>query len=251
MNFVAQTAHRPYPLSPRPWAMRMVWRDLLFAHWPVPVAALRDLIPHNLEIDTFDGNAWLGLVPFGMTGVAPRFAPPQFSRLAPGLSSFLELNVRTYVTANGRAGVWFFSLDAANAFAVRAARTAFHLPYMDARMISSSAGETISYSSVRTHRGEPEAEFRGRYKPVGDVYHSSPGTLESWLTERYCLYSADRAGRLYRGEIHHQRWPLQRAELELEVNTMTQGIGLELRDPPTLLHFARELPVVAWLIDRV
>jgi uncharacterized protein len=248
---LAQTAHRPYPLSTRPWAMQMVWKDLLFAHWPVPVAALRDLIPRGLELDSFDGHAWLGIVPFGMTGVAPRFAPPQFLKLAPGLSNFLELNVRTYVTHNGRAGVWFFSLDAANKFAVRAARNAFHLPYMDARMTQRETGGIISYSSVRTHVGEPGAEFLGRYKPVTDVYQSSPGTLEAWLTERYCLYSADRFGRLYRGEIHHQPWPLQRAELELEVNTMARGIGLELPDPPALLHFARELSVVAWLIDRV
>lgn len=240
------TAHRPYPIPNRAWAMRMVWNDLLFAHWPVPVSALRDLIPRGLEIDTFDGKAWLGVVPFGMAGVAPRFVPD-----VPGLSSFLELNVRTYVTLNGRAGVWFFSLDAANALAVRAARFAFHLPYMDARMSLNRAGESIAYSSLRTHAGEPEAEFRGRYAPIGEVYRSRPGTLESWLTERYCLYSADRAGGLYRGEIHHEPWPLQRAELDLEINTMARGIGLELRDPPALLHFARRLEVVAWLIEEV
>ena len=226
--------------------MRMVWNDLLFAHWPVPASRLCDLIPRGLELDTFDGSAWLGVVPFGMAGVAPRFAPD-----VPGLSSFLELNLRTYVTANGRAGVWFFSLDAANAVAVRLARAAFHLPYMDARMKSERTGQSVSYSSIRTHRGEPPAEFRGRYAPIGDAFNSSPGTLESWLTERYCLYSADRSGRVYRGEIHHQKWPLQPAELELETNTVARGIGLELRDPPALLHFARRLEVVAWLIEAV
>jgi uncharacterized protein len=169
----------------------------------------------------------------------------------PGLSSFPELNLRTYVTANGRAGVWFFSLDAANAVAVRLARAAFHLPYMDARMTSNQTGQTTSYSSIRTHRGEPPAEFRGRYAPIGDAFHSSPSALESWLTERYCLYSADRSGRIYRGEIHHRPWPLQPAELELEIDTVAQGIGLELRDPPALLHFARRLEVVAWLLEPV
>ena len=245
-SFLHAVNHRPYPMPTRPWVMRMVWYDLLFAHWPVPAEDLQPLIPRGLELDTFDGTAWLGVVPFGMRDVSPRRIPE-----VPLLSRFLELNVRTYVKAQGRAGVWFFSLDAQNPLAVRGARLAFHLPYMDARMHLERDNDWIVYSSERTHRNEPLASFWVRYRPISDVYTSTPGSLESWLTERYCLYSANRAGRVYRGEIHHAPWSLQRAEAVIEHNTMTNGLGFTLEGFAVHLHFARELPVVAWLLEPV
>ncbi len=245
-SFLHTVQHRPYPISARPWVMRMVWHDLLFAHWPVPAETLRPLIPDRLELDTFDGTAWLGVVPFGMRDVSLR-GILAFS----WVSRFLELNVRTYVKAGGRAGVWFFSLDAEQPLAVRAARLAFHLPYMDAQMRLGRDGDWIAYSSRRTHHNQPPALFSGRYRPTSSVYAAQPGSLESWLTERYCLYSADRAGRVYRGEIHHAPWPLQRAEAVIDQNTMTNGLGFTLEGSPTHLHFARELPVVAWLLEPV
>jgi uncharacterized protein YqjF (DUF2071 family) len=238
--------HRPYALPTRPWVLAMRWHDLLFMHWPVPAAALREHIPPALALDTFDGAAWLGVVPFRMTGVRPRYVPP-----LPRVSAFAELNVRTYVVAEGKPGVWFFSLDAADPIAVRVARRAFHLPYYDARMVCLPEAGGIRYASLRTHRGAPPAEFRARYRPVGPAYHSTPGTLDHWLTERYCLYAADRRGQVRRGDIHHARWPLQPAEAEAEINTMTAQIGLRLPDLPPLLHFARRLDVVAWLPEPV
>src|SRR6266508_3536850 len=126
---ISDTAHRPWPLPQRPWIMRMQWHDLLFMHWPVNRDALRRYIPPRLEIDTFDGSAWIGVVPFRMSGVVPRLLPP-----VPYLSAFPELNVRTYVSAEGKPGVWFFSLDAGNPIAVEAARDVFHLPYYNAQM---------------------------------------------------------------------------------------------------------------------
>lgn len=230
----------------RPWAMSMRWEDLLFMHWPVPADALREHIPPSLAIDTFDGQAWIGVVPFRMSGVRLRFTPP-----LPWLSAFPELNLRTYVTDGARPGVWFFSLDAANPVAVRAARRLFHLPYFDARMASARDGDWVRYDSARTHRGAPAALFRGRYRPSGPAYRASPGTLDHWMTERYCLYSANRRGQAFRGDIRHQPWPLQPAIAEIEVNTMTDQIGLALPDTPPLLHFARRLDVAAWLIGRV
>lgn len=228
--------------------MAMEWRDLLFAHWSVPAALLRGLIPAPLTVDTYDGTAWLGVVPFRMTGVRPRMVPS-----LPWISSFAELNVRTYVTIGGRPGVWFFSLDAANPLAVRAARAGFHLPYFDARMRCEAVGDGIRYTSERTHRGAAPAALRAEYRPTGPVYQSEPGTLEHWLTERYCLYAANRAGRVFRGEIMHAPWPLQPAEAELSLNMMTTQIGM--RPPPgsvkPLLHFARYIDVVAWLPRRV
>lgn len=224
----------------------MRWHDLLFMHWPLPPAALRPLIPESLELETYGGAAWLGVVPFRMSRVGPRLA-----RRLPWVSAFPELNVRTYVASEGKAGVWFFSLDAANPLAVRAARRCFHLPYYDARMSCSERDGWIDYRSRRTHRGAAPGEFAGRYRPVGPEYRSTAGELDHWLTERYCLYSAAKDGQLFRGEIHHAPWPLQAAEAEVEVNTVAAQAGIELPDAPPLLHFARFLDVVAWGLERV
>ncbi|MFG0326448.1 MAG: YqjF family protein [Phycisphaerales bacterium JB037] len=246
---LAQLEHRPYALKRSPWLISMQWLDLLFAHWRVDKAALRALLPTGLALDTFDGSAWIGIVPFTMRGIRARGTPPM-----PLVSAFHELNVRTYVrsTRDDRPGVWFFSLDAASRLAVRAARASFSLPYFDARMTLSRRGERIDYTSERTHRGVPPASFDASYHPTGPVLPpSEPGTLEHFLTERYCLYAATRRGRVLRGEIHHAPWPLQPAECEFRVNAMTEQIGLGLPDEPPLLHFARRIEVVAWPARRV
>jgi len=226
--------------------MRMSWHDLLFAHAPVPLAALRALVPAGLEIDTFDGAAWLGVVPFRMTRVGPRFLPA-----LPGLSAFPELNVRTYVTRDGRPGVWFFSLDAANRAAVWTARRFFHLPYFDARMSCTADGDEVVYASERTHEGAASATFRARYRPVGDVYATRPGDVDHWLTERYCLYAAKPDGALLRVEIEHPPWPLQRATAEIAANTMAEAAGLPFEASPPHLHFARRLDVVSGIPVKV
>jgi uncharacterized protein YqjF (DUF2071 family) len=165
----------------------MSWHDLLFMHLPIPEEALRSLIPPALHLETFDGSAWLGITPFRLSGTRPRSLPS-----VPPLSNFPELNVRTYVTANDKPGIWFFSLDARSPIAVRLARATFSLPYFDAEMSCHLVGDEVRYRSVRTHRGAKEARFAGRYRPVGGPFNSRPGTLEHFLTERYCLYSASR-----------------------------------------------------------
>ncbi len=244
---LSRTEHRPYPMPEGPWAIAMSWHDLLFMHWPVPADILRPLIPPSLELDTFDGNAWLGVVPFRMSGVRPHFLPG-----VPPLSNFPELNLRTYVSTEGKPGIWFFSLDAHNPVAVRLARATFNLPYYDAKMFCHSSGEEVTYASVRTHKNAPAARFVGRYRPAGEVSETHPDTLENFLTERYCLYSANGRGVVRRGDIHHHMWPLQRAEAEVTTLEMTGQIGVELPDKEPLLHYARRLDVVAWpprLID--
>lgn len=224
----------------------MSWRDLLFMHWPVAESTLRPLIPSALRLDTFDGSAWLGITPFSMNGTRPRFLPS-----VPPLSNFPELNVRTYVTAEGRPGIWFFSLDARNPVAVRLARAGFRLPYFDARMSCDVADDEVRYESVRTHRKAKEARFAGRYRPVGDRFHSRPGTLEHFLTERYCLYAVDGRGNVFRGDIHHHPWPLRRAELEVESLAMTEQIGVALPHSEPLLHFSKRLDTLAWPPRRI
>ena len=243
---LSRTEHRPYPIPSGPWVLGMGWRDLLFMHWPVEVDALRSLVPPALSIDTFEGSAWIGVVPFDMTGVRPHFLPA-----VPRLSDFPEINLRTYVTAQDRPGVWFFSLDAHSRLAVRLARASFHLPYFDADMSCDAVNDEIHYRSVRTHRGAPPAEFVARYRSVGGPFESGRGTIENFLTERYCLYSADKKGVVRRGEVHHRLWPLQPAEVEVKRLAMTQQIGLNLPETGPILHFSRRLDVLAWLPRRI
>ena len=226
--------------------MRMQWRELLFAHWIIDASVVRPLIPAGLQLDLFEGRCYVGAVPFWMERVTPRLVPP-----LPGLHAFPELNLRTYVTLGGKPGVWFFSLDAGQKLAVRAARRLFHLPYFDARFEIAQAGGQVNYSSVRTHRGAPAANFCATYEPVGPVYRSAAGTLDAWLTERYCLYSADTLNRIYRGEIDHQPWPLQKAAVTIHVNTLGDWLGIELHRQPPALHFSKLLNVRAWNVTQV
>ena len=234
-----QTSHRPWPLPKSRWVMFMRWHDLLFLHWPIRPQDIRPLIPAALEIDTFDGWCWIGIVPFHMSGVRPRYVPLPLA--------LPELNVRTYVKTAGRSGVWFFSLDAASWIAVRVARW-LGLPYYDARMKVEIAGDAVRYESVRTHKKAARAEFRAGYGPTGPVYHAAPGTLDHWLTERYCLFGALDPAKVVYGEIHHPPWALQAAEVKLDLNTMTQSLGIELPKEKTIVHFARLQEVVAWPI---
>jgi uncharacterized protein len=233
-------AHRPWPLRDAPWVMTQSWHNLLFAHWPVDAALLRSRMPPGLALDLFEGHAWIGVVPFQMTNVAPRFVPS-----LPGVSEFAELNVRTYVTVGGKPGVYFFSLDAESALAVAAARSLLHLPYFTARMQVHSEARQVEYSSRRIGDGPP-AELVARYEPVGPPFHAEPGTLDHFLTERYCLYNVDARFRAYRLEIHHPPWTLQRAEATFAVNTMTEATGIRLPAIPPVLHFSPRQDTLAW-----
>jgi uncharacterized protein len=245
MDFVhpalKSVAHRPWPLPAGWWVMAQTWHDLLFAHWPVETQALRSLVPLGLPLDTYDGRCWVGVIPFHMSGIHAHGLPP-----LPGLSRFPELNVRTYVTLDGKPGVYFFSLDAANLPAVWAARRFYRLPYFHARMSATRGEEWITYES---HRHRSTAAFHGRYRPIGPVELRRKGTLEHWLSERYCLYVVN-AGDVYRGEIHHPPWPLQDAEAEIEANAVASVAGISLPAIPPILHFARELQVLVWALHR-
>lgn len=238
--------HRPWSYPSSPWVMRQVWHDLLFAHWPIPIEQLRSLIPETLQIDTYEGQAWIGIVPFRMSGIRPRWMP-----VLPWISAFPELNVRTYVIANNKPGVWFFSLEAANPVAVAVARRWYYLPYFHARMLCSGKGDGIVYESRRIHRGAPPATFLGHYWPIGEVFQAESGSLVYWLTERYCLYAADARQRVYRGEIDHPPWALHRAEAEFVTETMTIPLGIQLPIIPPLLHFSRRQEVVVWPLTTV
>jgi len=240
---LSETAHRPWPLPEGPWRWRQSWCDLLFAHWPVPAAALRHLVPGELEIDEFDGTSWVGVVPFRMEGVMLRGLPS-----LPGVSSFLELNLRLYVRYRDRPGVLFLSLDASNPPAVWAARTFFHLPYFRARMSIEEFAGDFSYYSERVVGG---VAMEVIYGPDGEISRAASGSLDHWLTERYCLYTRSQSGKLYQAQIHHAPWPLQSAKAEFVYNDLTNPHGFALEGPPTRLHFSRHLDVVVWSLEPV
>jgi uncharacterized protein YqjF (DUF2071 family) len=239
-DIVQQVSHRPWRLPEAPWLMTQSWHNLLFAHWPVDAALLRSRMPPGLPLDLYEGQAWIGVVPFRMSNVAPRFVPA-----LPWVSEFAELNVRTYVTVGGKPGVYFFSLDAESALAVAAARSLLHLPYFTAQMQVQCEAGRVDYSSRRVGGGVP-AELVARYQPAGPPFHAEPGTLDHFLTERYCLYNVDARFRAYRLEIHHPPWALQRADATFPVNTMTEAAGVRLPAIAPVLHFSPRQDMVAW-----
>ena len=245
-KILSTTEHRPWPLPKSPWVMTQRWNDLLFAHWPLPAADLTHLLPESLAVDTFDGSAWVGVVPFWMDQVRTRRLPP-----IPGASRFPELNLRTYVRErhSNQPGVYFFSLDAASPLAVSAARIFFHLPYYWARMkIVTGENRELHYSSERLLTRRP-ARFQARYRSLGKP--CVKGGLETFFTERYALFTAGKAGDIARVNIHHLPWPLELAEAEFEVNDLPEAHGIRLPDTPPLLQYSRELTVYIWSRERL
>jgi uncharacterized protein YqjF (DUF2071 family) len=238
------TAHRPWPVPDSPWVMTQTWHDLLFAHWPVNPQHHQAKVPAAFPIDLFEGTAWIGIVPFRMTNVAPRGVPSM-----PWISEFPEVNVRTYVRVGQRPGIFFFSLDAGSSVAVHAARTLLNLPYYSAAMTVMAVSAAVDYHSQRTD--DPSAMLAARYGPTGPPSFAAAGSLEYFLTERYCLYNLDHVGRPYRLEIHHPPWPLQSAQAQFRCNTMAEVNGLSLPDALPLLHFARRQDMVAWVPERL
>ena len=233
----SETDHRPWHLPDEPWTSAQSWVDLAFLHWRVDAGELQRLVPDSVELHTFDGTAWIGVVPFLLTGLRVRGLPP-----IPGLSTFPELNVRTYVTRDDKPGIWFFSLDAASAWFVEAAKKLYRLPYDRARMRCARMGDHVEYELSRAG-----ASFSARYRGEGDLFHADPGSLEHYLTERYCLYTED-GGRAYRADIHHLPWDLQRGEAVVVDNTMSP---LALLDEEPHVLFAPRQDVVVWPLQEL
>jgi uncharacterized protein YqjF (DUF2071 family) len=239
VEILEDVGHRPWPVPDEPWILKQNWNDLMFAHWPVARDRLRELVPSFLDIDTFDNEAWLAVTPFHLTDLSPRGVPA-----LPWISSFDELNVRTYVVYGGIPGVYFFSLDANSAMAVAGASTLFHLPYFLADIRMQEDRGRVEYVSHR--RKGANAEFRGEYAPAGPLFEPKLGTLEYWLTERYCLYTQDSARKAYRVEIHHRPWQLQPAEALITLNTMADAAGVRLPSMGPVVHFAKRQDVLTW-----
>ena len=242
------TAHRAFQPPSSPWVMTMSWCDLCFLHWQVDVDVLRALVPASLNLDLYEGKAYVGVVPFRMEHVTARFLPD-----VPGVSAFPELNVRVYVEVDGVKGVYFFSLDATQPLAIWGARTFFHLNYLKAEMSLEHEGDAVDGAVRYRHarlddRGHP-ARFSARYGPTGAVYASTPGSLEHFLSERYCLYAVDDDGKPLRGHIQHAPWPLQPAFCDIDEDTTVPPALVRSGKP--LVHFARRIDVVGWPLEDV
>ncbi len=231
-----------------PPLLRQEWGDLLFMHWPVPAELLQPYLPPRLTIDTYDGLAWLAVVPFRMSKVRTRFTPP-----VPGADEFLELNVRTYVHLDGVPGVWFFSLDATNALAVWAARTFFNLPYLRATMRLDRPNANLhQFRAERTHAGAPAATFSATWAVQAPLPPAEPGSLAFFLTERYCLYASNQAQtKLYRGRVAHAPWPLHAAQVLHCESTLIESHGLPTPAGPPVLHAGGPVSVELWPLRRV
>lgn len=238
-NILSQTSHRPWPLPKSKPFMIQYWEELLFLHWEISKQFLDEILPRGLEADTFQGKAYVGLVPFRMKGVRPIFLPP-----LPWVSYFSELNVRTYVKTQGKPGVYFFSLDAENRIVVEVARKFFYLPYLNAKMRFKRKGIKKDFHCTRIDPRANPGEFHATYFPSSKIYQSKQNTLENWLTERYCLYSMDSERRIYRGEVHHLPWSLQKAEFDISHNTILKNHNIPVLEREPLAHYSESLKVI-------
>lgn len=227
-----------------PALMHQVWDKLLFMHWQVPVEALKPRIPPCLELDTHHGTAWIGITPFSIRDSRPSFVPP-----LPWLSSFHEVNVRTYVHLDGVPGVWFFSLDASSRVAVTAARTFFHLPYHMADITIEEEGRRLHYHSLRRDHDVP-GELTATWNPTPDVRLAEPGTLEFFCVERYCLYSAFE-NILYRARIFHEPWPLRDVPLANYATNLLDPLGIEIPQDKAKLLAAGPVSAEIWPVEEV
>jgi hypothetical protein len=224
-----------------PRVLSMRWRDGLFAHWPVEPSVVAPTLPDALSVRTYDGRAWLGVVPFEMTDIRPAGAPT-------GLT-FPELNLRTYVEHDGRPGVYFYNLDADDPVGVPVARRLFRLPYYRAEMRVRRDGDAVTFRSRRTHEGAPPARFDATYRPVGDPFVPAAGSLAAFLVENYSFYTL--GDRLYRGDIDHEPWTLRPAEATLRANTLFEAAGFDRPEGEPRCHYAAPLDVTAGPIRAV
>lgn len=248
MKILNAVDHRPWPLPRGRAIMVQTWHDLLFAHWPVPADLLHDKIPSSVELDTFGGKAWLGVIAFRLSDVRLNGI-----RAVSWVSNFPEVNVRTYVTHDGKPGVFFLSLDADNPLGIALAKPWFRLNYYRAQIEMKTQGGGIDFHSRRLQKGASDAQFDASYRPCGPEFRARRGSLEAWLTERYCYYTEPRdahEGRLYRCEIHHPPWRLQMAQATICSNTMALSHGITLPATEPLLHYARKMQARIWPLHR-
>ncbi|MBU8880406.1 DUF2071 domain-containing protein [Bacillus sp. FJAT-29790] len=245
MNLINEVAHRPWPVPSNKWVMRQTWSNLLFLHWPISSESLRPYIPPSIQIDIFGEYAWLGVILFVTEGVYPR-----------GLSSvslackFPEINLRTYVIYNGKPGIYFLSLDSRNWASTMIGKSWFHLPYYYAQISFQQKGQAFHFQSTRKGKIDEPIKFSCNYAHSSEVYFTQEGTLDHWLTERYCMFSSDKGSNIYSVDLHHRPWPLQKAEAEIYTNTLFSPFHFDLSEVKPLSHFSKGIDALFWNIKK-
>ena len=225
--------------------LRMTWRDVGFFHWPVAPELVASTLPEGLAVDRYDGQAWLGVVPFEMDDIRPRGSP--IGR------SFGELNLRTYVTDGTTPGVYFYNLDADDRLSVGLARTLFELPYYRASMRLRQRDNEIAFQSRRTDDRAPPADFDATYGPdeTAETHRPEPGSLESFLVERYRFYVADDDDTIYYADIAHDPWPLQAGYVTLRENELFTANEFDKPDGEPVVYYSPGLDVTAGRLHRI
>ena len=218
----------------------MTWRDLLFVHWRVEASLMQRLLPKGLEVDTFDGSAWIGLVPFQMDRTRPYGIPG-----IPTVSRFFECNVRTYVLHKGIPGVWFFSLDAASRLAVFGGRNFWKLNYIHAKFKVDVSGNEVDYQ-LRRANGE---RTRIKWTVEDALPESEPGSLRHFLTDRCYLYAGD-GNHLWRSGVFHEPWKLRNAQLNELDDELVSSVGIRTEGLPSCMA-AEPIDVVGWSLQKL
>jgi uncharacterized protein len=221
--------------------MRQEWHNLLFADWPVPISSVRGLVPEQLELDTWDGVAWISVTPFILHRLRTKGCPPM-----PGLSRFPTIAVRTYVRVGDKPGLYYLSLDAASRTSITVGRIVFGFPLYFAWADHERILDGVDFRSTRDDRRGDLATFRAQYRPSSEVFRAAPGSYEWYIAERYCVYTVDRHDKVWRTEIDHIPWPLQTAEFDIRTNTMADAVGISLPNYGPLTYFCRYLDVRVW-----
>lgn len=235
-----EVEHRPFPHSNVPWFMTQQWNNMAMFHWPIDTALLEKQIPEQLKIDTFDGVGWLSFAVFQVTHSRIRGFPK-----VPYFSTFIQINVRTYVTYNGVSGVYFFSLDANKWPIVFGAKVAMKLPYKLAQMTMKNEQTDMYFNSSRKKTGSGSPAFTCQYRPTSESFYPGANSLDYWLLERYCLWTT-KGKSVFRSDIHHDRWKVTQAKATIHENSIATFLPQSSFQTEPLLHFTNEKTAFLW-----
>lgn len=239
---IQRNASRPIPVPDRPWASYQSWDNLLMCHWPIEPAGIRSKVPAELELDLFDGQAWVGLIPMFMGEIRLRDVGG-----IPTEPHFAELNFRTYVRYGGRAGVYFFNVFSQALLADIGARLFFHTPYLPAAVqFDRTEDGGFHFRSHRVLAFPHHARFDADYRPTGEPFQAEPGSLEEFHSERYSAFARTFTGAIVRGDLIHDPWTLQEADAEIRENTVLSSAGLDLPPQPLHVHYSKGVDTVLW-----
>jgi uncharacterized protein len=235
--------HRLWPLPRLPWVMKQTWENVLFVHYPVKIETLRKLVPEKLPLDTFNDCGWVVIVAVHISNIRLRGLPP-----IPGTTNFSQVNVRTYVTLDGKPGVYFFSLDAHNWLAVKAAKVVGNLPYKYAEVAIDSSDSNIHCECRR--KTDIHANWVGDFKPIAEPIHPVKESFDEWMAERYCLYTFNKKGKTLRSDILHRPWLLQEVQAEIYENTLLSSLNIQPDSHSPIFHYAKQQDVRFWPLVR-